>query len=58
VGRIGNPALMEKLVGFGMRSQRVMNLALTILANLEDPDSKNMDQWGLRMMKKLAELRS
>ena len=58
VGRIGNPALMEKLVSFGMRSQRVMNLALTILANLEDPDSKNMDQWGLRMMKKLAELRS
>lgn len=58
VGRIGNPALMEKLVSFGMRSQRVMNLALTILANLEDPDSKKMDQWGLRMMKKLAELRS
>ena len=58
VARIGNPALMEKLVGFGMRSKRVMNLALTILANLEDPDAGNIDQKGLRMMKKLAELRS
>lgn len=58
VAKIGNPALMEKLVGFGMRSKRVMNLALTILANLEDADAKNIDQKGLRMMKKLAELRS
>lgn len=58
VARIGNPALMEKLVGFGMRSKRVMNLALTILANLEDPSAGNIDQKGLRMMKKLAELRS
>ena len=41
-----------------MRSKRVMNLALTILANLEDPDAGNIDQKGLRMMKKLAELRS
>ena len=58
VARIGNPVLMEKLISFGMRSKRVMNLALTILANLEDPDAKNIDQKGLRMMKKLAELRS
>ena len=58
VKRIGNPALMEKLVSFGMRSKRVMLLALTILANLEDPDAKNIEQKGLRVMKKLAELRS
>lgn len=58
VARIGNPQLMERLVSFGMRSKRVMSLALTILANLEDPDARNMDQKGLRMMKKLAELRS
>ena len=58
VARIGNPQLMEKLVSLGMRSKRMMNAALTILANLEDPDAKNIDQKGLRMMKKLAELKS
>lgn len=58
VKRIGNPVLMERLVSFGMRSKRVMNLALTIMANLEDPDAKNIEQKGLRMFKKLAELRS
>ena len=57
VQKIGNPALMEKLVSMGMHSKRIMNLALTILANLEDPDARNIDQKGLRMMKKLAELR-
>jgi menaquinone-9 beta-reductase len=58
VNKIGNPVLMERLVSMGMRSKRLMNLALTILANLEDPDAKNMEQKSLRMMKKLAELRS
>ncbi|MDQ3940673.1 MAG: geranylgeranyl reductase family protein [Actinomycetota bacterium] len=58
VKRIGNPVLMERLVSFGMRSKRVMSLALTIMANLEDPDVKNIEQTGLRMMKKLAELRA
>lgn len=58
VKKIGNPVLMERLVSMGMRSKRMMNLALTILANLEDPDAKNIEQKGLRMMKKLAELRS
>jgi geranylgeranyl reductase family protein len=58
VNRIGNPVLMERLVSMGMRSKRLMNLALTILANLEDPDARNIEQKGLRMMKKLAELRS
>ena len=57
VKKIGNPVLMERLVSMGMHSKRVMNLALTILANLEDPDAGNLDQKGLRMMKKLAELR-
>ena len=58
VNKIGNPVLMERLVSMGMRSKKMMNLALTILANLEDPSAKNMEQKGLRMMKKLAELRS
>ena len=58
VKRIGNPVLMERLISFGMRSRTVMNVALTILANLEDRDSKGLDQKGLKMMKKLAELRS
>ena len=58
VKKIGNPVLMERLVSMGMRSKRMMQLALIILANLEDPDGKNIDQLGLRMVKKLAELRS
>ena len=55
---IGNPPLMEKLVSMGMRSKRIMTLALTLLANLEDTSAKNMDQKGLRVLKKLAELKS
>ena len=58
VGRIGNPKLMEKLVSLGMRSKPIMNLALTILANLEDPSAKSLDQRGFRALKKIAEMRS
>lgn len=54
---IGHPQLMEKLVSFGMSSKRVMSFALTFMANLEDIDVRNSEQWGLRIMKKLAELK-
>jgi menaquinone-9 beta-reductase len=58
VKAIGNPELMEKLVSLGMRSKKLMNFAMTILANLEDTNGKKFDQKGLRVLKKLAELKS
>ena len=54
---IGHPALMEKLVGMAMHSKTVMSFALTLLANLEDTRAHNAEQKGLKMMKKLAELK-
>jgi flavin-dependent dehydrogenase len=54
---IGHPVLMERLVSAGMRSQRAMNFALTILANLEDPTKNSGHQRGLKMLKKLAEMK-
>jgi menaquinone-9 beta-reductase len=54
---IGHPFLMEKLVAAGMRSQTVMNFALTLLANLEDSETHNAEQRGFRLLKKLAELK-
>ena len=54
---IGHPALMEKLVGMAMHSKTVMSFALTLLANLEDSRPHNAEQKGLKMMKKLAELK-
>ncbi len=54
---IGHPALMEKLVGMAMHSKTVMSFALTLLANLEDTRPHNAEQKGLKMMKKLAELK-
>ena len=54
---IGHPALMEKLVGMAMHSRTVMSFALTLLANLEDSKAHNAEQRGLKMMKKLAELK-
>jgi flavin-dependent dehydrogenase len=54
---IGHPLLMEKLVSVGMRSQTVMNFALTLLANLEDDRAHNAEQKGLKALKKLAEIK-
>jgi menaquinone-9 beta-reductase len=54
---IGHPLLMERLVSAGMRSQRVMDFALTVLANLEDSSAHNGQQKGLRLLKKLAEVK-
>jgi menaquinone-9 beta-reductase len=54
---IGHPVLMEKLVSAGMRSQRVMDFALTVLANLEDSTAHNGQQKGLKLLKKLAEIK-
>jgi menaquinone-9 beta-reductase len=54
---IGHPTLMEKLVSLGMRSKRVMSFALTLLANLEDSRPHNLDQRGLWLLKKMAELK-
>jgi menaquinone-9 beta-reductase len=55
---IGHPALMERLVSVAMRSRTAMEFALTVLANLEDPGARSVDQRGLRIWKKLAELKS
>jgi geranylgeranyl reductase family protein len=55
---IGHPALMERLVSVAMRSRTAMEFALTVLANLEDPNARTVDQRGLRIWKKLAELKS
>ena len=57
VNMIGNPVVMERLVSFGMRSKNVMSYALTLMANLEDADGKGLQQKGLKVMKKLAELK-
>ena len=54
---IGHPVLMEKLVSLGMRSQTVMSFTLTLMANLEDSTAHNAEQRGLRVLKKLAELK-
>jgi menaquinone-9 beta-reductase len=54
---IGHPALMEKLVSIGMRSRKLMNFTLTLLANLEDSKGKTYDQVAFKFMKKLAEIK-
>ncbi|HVL64962.1 MAG TPA: geranylgeranyl reductase family protein [Actinomycetota bacterium] len=54
---IGYPAIMERLVSLGMHSKTVMQFALTLLANLDDPATKNAEQRGLRFLKKLAEIK-
>ncbi|MDQ3987227.1 MAG: geranylgeranyl reductase family protein [Actinomycetota bacterium] len=54
---IGYPAVMEKLVSAGMRSQTVMDFALTLLANLEDSKREGSKQKGLWFLKKLAEIK-
>jgi menaquinone-9 beta-reductase len=54
---IGHPELMEKLVSMGMRSKRVMSFALTMMANLENERSSDAEQIGLKVMKKLAQLK-
>jgi menaquinone-9 beta-reductase len=54
---IGHPLLMERLVSAGMRSQRVMDFALTVLANLEDSSAHNGQQKGLKLLKRLAEIK-
>ncbi len=54
---IGHPALMEKLVAMAMHSRTVMSFALVLLANLEDAKPHNAEQKGLKLMKRLAELK-
>ena len=54
---IGYPAIMERLVSAGMRSETVMSFALTLLANLEDSEPKGAEQKGFWFLKKLAELK-
>jgi geranylgeranyl reductase family protein len=54
---IGHPVLMEKLVSLGMRSQTVMDFALTLLANLEDSRPHNAQQKGLKALKWLAKVK-
>lgn len=54
---IGYPAVMEKLVSAGMRSQAVMDFALMLLANLEDSRREGPGQKGLWFLKKLAEIK-
>lgn len=54
---IGHPALMERLVSLGMRSRTVMSFALTLLANLDDSRTRNGHQTGLKVLKKIAELK-
>jgi menaquinone-9 beta-reductase len=54
---IGHPVLMEKLVSLGMRSKTIMSFTLTLMANLEDDTAHNAEQRGLRVLKKLAELK-
>ena len=54
---IGHPILMDRLVAIGMRSHAVMNMALTMLANLEDPRGKTYDQRLFRALLKVAELK-
>ena len=54
---IGHPELMEKLVSMGMRSKKVMSFALTMMANLENEKTSDAEQVGLKVMKKLAQLK-
>ena len=54
---IGYPAIMERLVSAGMRSETVMSFALTLLANLEDSEPKGAEQKGFWFLKKLAEVK-
>lgn len=54
---IGHPTLMEKLVSAGMRSKTVMQFALTLLANLEDPKTRNAEQRGFRLLTKMAQIK-
>lgn len=57
VKRIGNPVFMEKLVSLGMSSKSIMSFALTLLGNLEDSKSNNLQQRGFRFLKLLAEVK-
>jgi menaquinone-9 beta-reductase len=54
---IGHPTLMERLVSAGMRSKQVMSFALIVLANLDDTPGHGARQKGLKLLKKLAELK-
>ena len=57
VNLIGSPVVMDRLVGLGMRSKNVMSYAMTLMANLEDEAGKGLEQRGLKVLKKLAELK-
>jgi geranylgeranyl reductase family protein len=54
---IGHPVVMERFVSMGMRSQRVMSFALTMLGNLEDSRARTAQQRGFKLLKKLAEVK-
>jgi len=57
VSLIGHPVLMEKLVSIAMRSKPVMSFALAMLGNLEDERPHGPGQRGIKVMKKLAEIK-
>ncbi len=54
---IGRPLIMEKLVAAGMRSETIMNFALIVLANLEDPSRNRAGQRAFKALLKLAEIK-
>lgn len=54
---IGSPAFMDRLVSVGMRSKTAMSTALILMANLEDVHGKGVEQRGLKILKKMAELK-
>ena len=54
---IGHPELMERLVSMGMRSKKTMEFALMFMANLEGEKTSGLQQFGLRALKKIAELK-
>ena len=58
VGLLGHPELMERLISMGMRSKRLMCFAMTLLANLEQEGGTDIPQRGLRVLKRIAEMKS
>ena len=58
VGLIGHPELMERLISVGMHSKRLMTFAMTLLANLEEEGGTDLRQRGLRILKRLGEMKS
>ncbi len=54
---IGYPGVMAPLVSTIIRSQTIMNFAVTMLTNLEDERAHDANQRGFRLLKWLAEVK-